>query len=193
MKPGVSRCLVNCGINGAQRWLELHLLHSQAMIAIQLQDTYTSNETLLSDVLSATIPVTAYKTRLTRASVSATYPRFFAAMVSSHSLLVTLCVALAAAAGKPRPLAHRGLLAPMAGPPRAPLPSPQPVTDVNGTTIPPYDTFYYFDQLIDHKSEWIMMPATSCCLYVWWKILRKAPSSNVTTTLGSFTSREVPL
>ena len=29
-------------------------------------------------------------------------------------------------------------------------PGESPVTDVNGTEIPPYDTVYYFDQLIDH-------------------------------------------
>ncbi|KAH7106126.1 peptidase S28, partial [Auriculariales sp. MPI-PUGE-AT-0066] len=42
-------------------------------------------------------------------------------------------------------------LAPIAAPPPINLPV-VPVTDVNGTVIPPYDTFYYFDQLIDHEN-----------------------------------------
>lgn len=27
-----------------------------------------------------------------------------------------------------------------------------PITSRNGTTLPPYDTIYYFDQLIDHNN-----------------------------------------
>jgi hypothetical protein len=37
-------------------------------------------------------------------------------------------------------------------PPRVQVPADWPVTSRNGTQLPPYDTVYYFDQLIDHNN-----------------------------------------
>lgn len=45
-----------------------------------------------------------------------------------------------------------GNIAPHAAMPRVEFEKSTPVTSRNGTVLPPYDTIYYFDQLIDHSN-----------------------------------------
>ncbi|EJD52012.1 hypothetical protein AURDEDRAFT_142833 [Auricularia subglabra TFB-10046 SS5] len=68
--------------------------------------------------------------------------------VSLVLLLGSLLGAVSARLPDGRPHAN---FPPFAAPPRMPAPA-VPVTDVNGTEIPPLNTIYEFDQLIDHKN-----------------------------------------
>ncbi|KAI0938023.1 hypothetical protein AcV7_003333 [Taiwanofungus camphoratus] len=72
-------------------------------------------------------------------------------MASRWTICSLLLLAPLAIAVTPNGRLHANMAPPPTVPKVAP-PTNSPVTSRNGTTIPPYDTIYYFDQLIDHNN-----------------------------------------
>lgn len=72
-------------------------------------------------------------------------------MASRWTICFLLLLAPLAIAVTPNGRLHANMAPPPTVPKVAP-PTNSPVTSRNGTTIPPYDTIYYFDQLIDHNN-----------------------------------------